>query len=231
MELTSSRKFSEQTDLLPILQDINNKEESIKWAWLSSISTVLCREGITVNTPIFGYKRCTEDGTVKIRITPQACMQMGFEKYDSMLGASLNIGIEAKRLNTKYSTLNSVKSYMNSAFAQRVWYDSKIYRNGFNTTIDAIGVTTEDFIVFAYKHKNKELYYSLLDYYDTHNITKACDIYSTYSEVKALIDPNIVWEPMILVDNKLSVEDIMCKLFTDMFNGGNVKYLIGGKGN
>lgn len=219
MDFPSIRTFSERIDLLPILEDDNNREEAIKWAWINAFSLILCRQGISVTTPVFGCKRETEDGTMKIVLSPEACQQMHLTAKDPMIGATINLGIEAKRLATTYR--HSLKEYRNAAFAQRVWYDANIYRQGSDTNIDVIVVCCEAYFAFAYKRKNLKVYNQLIDYYDQHpEIRKPCEVYDRSDEIQKIVK-NVVWEPIYYVDDNLCAEDIISKILMDTINGGN----------
>lgn len=224
MVLPPPREFSEDLDLLPILRDDNNTEEAYKWAWFNAIASILRRDGIQVTIPVHGSSYCTEDGTIKIKITTEACAIMGLKPADPLLGTTINIGVEAKR--SAYSVNSSWGATREAAFAQRVWYDAHIYKGG--QLIDAIAVCNNTYFTWAYKKDNKEPYYMLIDWYLRHpEIKTPCKVYEAYPDVKdicKLVKWRGYWFPHTA---GFSVKDMINALFTDMLNGSDVNTTTG----
>lgn len=227
LELPPFRKFSEVVDLVLVLKDPNNTEEAYKWAWLHAFETVLQRSGILATTNIYGCdNNCSEDGMMKIWLTPECCKYMGFDPKTGM-GITLNMGIEAKRLRTPYPYRKS--EYASAAFMQRLWYDYKIYNNhdSFDMKDDIIATCTEKYFAMAYYKSNKQLIYDVFDFFDTLPAkTTASKLYSEHYWLQKQAS-RIKWDHFYNVDDKLKVEDIILQIFEDLLNGSIIANVAG----
>lgn len=200
-------------ELLHALSDKYNNEDGIKMAWVRAIMDCMRSYGANSFYEIHPCNKHTEDGTITINFPDNNILGIN-DSFD----IHFNIAIEAKKEPVNTWDFTTV---FKSAFAQRVVYDWEILHTTdlpakAKRKSDVVCVLTESRIKFLYVSSNAEVYWDLMDYFDSNYDNSApCTLYKRNDDIQDLCK-NLTWDTEYHRFAKdFSVDTIVKKLITD----------------